>query len=283
MHCAVCGAMPPEVASALPVDVHPSWYAQRGSWDCGVACLVMAFVAASSPCATLACHCTAGAMARHDAYARLASAALELASSPPRATLEASTLEAPPPSPPPPPPPRFLWTIELALSAQVARVSSCFVALHSTLLGVAAEHGERAYYGGVAAVSAASKRVANLFACSAAAGLHTQEHHVPLTALRAALSRPGAAVVALVDMRRLSCPRCALGVGAFTYVYAGHFILLRSYDAAVDAFEYADPAVAPHGEGRGCVMSASALEDARTAAGTDQDLIEIVWEGGARL
>ena len=88
-------------------------------------------------------------------------------------------------------------------------------------------------------------------------------------------------------LRRFACLECSLGAGAFQFVFAGHYVLLApgGYDAASDTFEYFDPHVAPHGgeaEGagggavpHGCRMTAATLEAARTAAGTDEDLLEV--------
>jgi hypothetical protein len=136
----------------------------------------------------------------------------------------------------------------------------------------------RALAGGGA--GAGADRVRALFAVARARGLAMREWPggVPLAALRRALAPPraaAAALVVLVDLRHLACTRCALAAGAFTYSFAGHYVLLLAHHAAGDLFEFVDPAVDPrsHADGRGCTMTAGAFDAARAAPGTDDDVI----------
>jgi hypothetical protein len=96
---------------------------------------------------------------------------------------------------------------------------------------------------------------------------------VPRARLLAALAARRAVFVALVDARLLRCAHCAAPGASVAASYRGHFVVLTGFDAACGLVEYADPsaaACAPR-----CVAPADDVERARSAEGTDDDVIEV--------
>ena len=167
-----------------------------------------------------------------------------------------------------------VWTVELALALQAVGVPR--PVFYTRVLGVNAAHAELAFYAPL--LSTERPRIAALFEVARSRGLVMAERSLSLDHICDHLSRRACMYVALVDLRRITCKRCLIAAGAFQFVFAGHYVLLVSYDYATDQIIYMDPNVSHSAHatsGPYCVMAAADIEAARLVKGTDEDIIEI--------
>lgn len=173
-----------------------------------------------------------------------------------------------------------VWTIDLAYILRHFGVDSSF----STLtLGARAEYGEQPFYRQHFPEDA--KRVTDLFRRSAERGVTVLERSVRLSEIVQAV-REGVLVLVLLDKRLLWCQLCegaapASGDEGAAFLqsrfrsvgFLGHYVMLYAYDDRLDggAFLAKDPASLRDA----CVIHSNTLEAARTAFGTDEDIIFI--------
>ena len=79
------------------------------------------------------------------------------------------------------------------------------------------------------------------------AGVQIVVEIIDVIYVRQQLVANSAVFVCLLDLRWMSCLDCGTPSRALQFSFAGHFVVLHGYDAAVDTFLYMDPA-APCGE-----------------------------------
>ena len=150
------------------------------------------------------------------------------------------------------------------------------VELASTAIGAAnGAHAALPFY--AAAHAADATRLPAAFAAAAAEGVALRTARTPLDELRARLAHGGAAIV-LCDAARLACASAgcaraaacaALLARADAGAYFGHYLVLVGVcDAAVRVLDPLPGACA-----KGCAVDITAVEAARAADGTDDDVI----------
>lgn len=242
------------------------WHGQEYTWDCGLACLVSASAAAGLPLAATPTARAELAEAFRAPYLRSAAAA------------SAAGL------------PFFLWSSDVLLAALDVGLRP---RLHSASLGLPPSHAHSPFYAAAVGNGAGVAIAANL-AAAVARGARVREwpSGVPAAALRRAAAA-GSALIVLVDKSRLACVRCggseAVAAAAAATVapafeaadgaaegraYIGHYVLLHPDAWAREGeVEYSDPARRPHADGRACAVTVAAFEIARTAPGTDEDIL----------
>jgi hypothetical protein len=169
-----------------------------------------------------------------------------------------------------------VWTIDLAHSLARRGVP---VTLTTTTVGRPnPAYAREAFYG--ATLAADAPRVAALFRGAAAAGVAVERRSLTSACVASFLASGDGVVVVLVDRRALAQPaspsRTPSPVGGAPVPasfsdggYMGHYVLLVGHDPSDDTFAVRDPAGGPT-LGR---VPAPALDAARTAFGTDEDLL----------
>jgi Guanylylate cyclase len=161
-----------------------------------------------------------------------------------------------------------VWTIDLAYLLSRFGVNIRF----STLTrGARAEYGEQPFYRKQFPEDA--KRVTELFRQSSERGVNVQQRSVDLVEIIRAVQADNMLILVLLDKRLLSCPLCDQRAPSRPESpgFLGHYVMLYAYDAQVDSFLMKDPASLRDA----CVISSSTLEAARSAFGTDEDIIFI--------
>lgn len=161
-----------------------------------------------------------------------------------------------------------VWSIDLA-----HLLSRCGVpdpVLCTTFAGVRPDYNNETFYAPHMATDTA--RVTQLFETAAAAGVNVVCISVTAVELRWALSVGGYVAIALVDKTILLAPNPIESLRKSSYT--GHYVLLYGYDNDTDSILIRDPA-APGTER----LSATRLEAARKAHGTDEDLVFVAVPG----
>lgn len=250
--------LPPSALAAAPTLIPVPHVRQAFTWDCGLACAFMVLRAA-----------------------RAAGPETSLAS------LRRAVAT------------RSVWTIDVAHVLAAAGVP---VTLTTTMPGANPAYEGEAFYSPTLADDAA--RVSALFAAAPAAGVAVQRRRVASGELGARLLGGEWLVVALVDRRALAAawpPSAAWGCGSVdeneskpewpapasrhpppphassSTGYMGHYIVLCGYDPVTHTFALRDPAAtAARGPLR---LPGAALDAARTAFGTDEDLLHVRVRG----
>jgi len=165
-----------------------------------------------------------------------------------------------------------LWSVDVL---QLLLAAGARATLHTAFAGANPAHAALPYYAAQPAADAAA-RVPRAFA---AAGAAVRLGAVPLAALAARLAARAALFVVLLDARLL--PPCAAATAARAAPeaeaggaggYRGHFAVVAGVDLGRGEVALLDPACTGHGV---CIVSAAAFDAARSAAGTDDDVIEI--------
>ena len=161
-----------------------------------------------------------------------------------------------------------VWTIDLAHLLASFGVAARFYTVNP---GVNPAYvGERFYRRGW---DEDWRRVERLFADAEARGIRVVRRRLGRGELAGLAGDPGCVVIVLTDKRFLAysgdgeaAPQPQPSRGGD---YTGHYIVLAGYDAREDAFVVRDPA-RPTGAS---TLGAEQLERARTAFGTDQDVL----------
>ena len=154
-----------------------------------------------------------------------------------------------------------VWTIDLA---HLLRRYGALVSLTTIYIGPNPAYKEEKFY--AKHLQDDMARVTALFGLSESSGIPVHQYSCSGQDLRWAMSSSKYLVVALVDKSKLN--ECVVAQGA---PYTGHFILLHGYDRMKDEYLVKDPA---SGDSLTRVP-ADRLEAARTAYGTDEDLLFI--------
>lgn len=174
-----------------------------------------------------------------------------------------------------------VWTIDLAYLLWHFGLSISFSTLTK---GVRVEYGEQPFYR--KQFPEDTKRVTELFRQSAKLGITVLQRSVGLADIVRAVREERALVLVLTDKRLLCCMLCqdyqlaasipehtALNVQtrAAASGFLGHYVILYAYDEKTDAFLMKDPASLRDT----CVVKSDTLQAARSAFGTDEDIIFI--------
>ena len=178
-------------------------------------------------------------------------------------------------------PSESIWTVDLAYVLHSFGVRCRYL---TTQLEVDPAYKEKSFYS--ATFDTDTVRVNDLFAQAEGRGVKIEQGSVSEAELVSLLGPRNHLVMALVDRRFLyaskpatvsafveSCFQhltCRLGPSG----YLGHYVLLLEHDAERGGYYIADPGRAT---GRGFVHAAD-LEAARTAHGTDEDILLIPWQ-----
>lgn len=176
-----------------------------------------------------------------------------------------------------------VWTIDLAHALARRGVPATLTTL--TVGAPNPAYAGEAFYGPT--LDADAPRVAALFSGAAAAGVVVERRSLTAVCLAAFLAAGDSVVVVLVDRRALARPppsRTPSPVGGASAGaapphataspdggYMGHYVLLVGHDPADDTFAVRDPAGGP----ALARVPAPALDAARSAFGTDEDLLLI--------
>jgi len=184
-------------------------------------------------------------------------------------------------------PTKSVWTIDLCLLLKrqgIKKLTFC-----TTCVGVNPSHSGLSYYSSLENDRA---RVQRAFEEAPLAGVKIVDTAAPLDYIISRLKEKASLFIVLVDVNLLVCTNADEvrgGVGGdgstdpeggqraslkATCGYRGHYILLCDYDSTTQRVKYMDP---QYGSCKGgCEMDCGVLECARTASGTDNDLIEII-------
>lgn len=154
-----------------------------------------------------------------------------------------------------------VWTIDLA---HILRRSGALVSLTTTYMGPNPAYRDEKFY--AEHLQHDMSRVTALFGLAESNGIHVHHYSVTGEQLRWTMASSRYLVVALVDKSKLM--KC---LSTKDTPYTGHFILLHGYDRLKDEYLVKDPAA---GDALTRVP-AERLEAARTAYGTDEDLLFI--------
>ncbi|CAG0887789.1 unnamed protein product [Darwinula stevensoni] len=163
------------------------------------------------------------------------------------------------------------WSIDLAYL--LSRVSVPHVYCTITF-GVNPGHSREAFYDRI--IGKDRHRVTMRFEQAAARGVKVEQREVSLEEILSHLRYRGP-VILLTDANRLLCTRCtynrisldAAACCPFRCPYQGHYIVACGYSLTQQRVFYRNPSLGD----RVCCMPFETLEDARSAYGTDEDVI----------
>jgi Guanylylate cyclase len=182
-----------------------------------------------------------------------------------------------------------IWTIDLAYLLWHFGVEISFSTLTK---GVRAEYEAQPFYRNHFPEDA--KRVTELFRQSSKLGINVVQQSIDNAEIVRSVRDDNALILVLTDKRLLRCPLCdgrppaidggqpaptALNVRSrmANSSFLGHYVILYAYDETMDAFLMKDPASLRDT----CVVTSDTLESARSAFGTDSDIIFIGrYKGG---
>lgn len=172
-----------------------------------------------------------------------------------------------------------VWSIDI--SYLLRRYSVDFT-YYTITAGVREEYQQQEFYRKQLAQD--RKRVIMLFARARGNGVKVVEHEVEISDIAHAISVCNKIVIVLVDKRLMRCRLCCAHPSSqsmdahpgsrgarYSSNFLGHYVVLYAYDAKNRIFLMKDPAASR----RTCAISSEALEEARKAFGTDQDIIYI--------
>lgn len=153
-----------------------------------------------------------------------------------------------------------VWTIDIA---HMLRRFGIRVTMFTRVPGVNPAYIHERYYEGVIMVDA--ERVTRLFGEASRSGIDVISRTLNTSELADAVLRDGTAAVVLVDRTVLRQDTGADG-------YVGHYILVVAWDGTAQQFVVVDPDAPAPGVFR---ISPSALDAARSAFGTDDDVLVV--------
>nr|PNR30340.1 hypothetical protein PHYPA_026656 [Physcomitrium patens] len=161
-----------------------------------------------------------------------------------------------------------IWTVDLAHLLRHFKVDVVFL---TVTIGANPSFAVETFY--QTNMEEDGERVNMLFAKAPQVGIRVQWRSITGEELSLLILSGGFLAIILVDKRKLSHPWldeicladcCGLNTG-----YTGHYVVICGYDMDSDEFEIQDPA---SGSGR---ISLDALDEARRAFGTDEDILLI--------
>ncbi|XP_024403500.1 guanylyl cyclase 1 [Physcomitrium patens] len=163
-----------------------------------------------------------------------------------------------------------IWTVDLAHLLRHFKVDVAFL---TVTIGANPSFAVETFYQGN--MEEDGERVNMLFAKAPQVGIRVQWRSITGEELSLMILSGGFLAIALVDKRKLSHPWldelcladcCGLNTG-----YTGHYVVICGYDMDADEFEIRDPASGSTSER----ISLDALDEARKAFGTDEDILLI--------
>jgi hypothetical protein len=169
---------------------------------------------------------------------------------------------------------RSVWTIDLA--HLLRSFEGLDVVFYTVTVGVNAAFQEERFY--KASIAEDEKRVEALFRRASESGILVRRMSVSSRDLKRWAESGEWIMIALVDKRALAAEGetrtgLAAEIGAPSSLddtgYTGHYVVVCGYDASSDSFAVRDPA----SRESSAVVSAAALDRARKAFGTDEDLL----------
>jgi len=166
------------------------------------------------------------------------------------------------------------WTIDLCYILHRFHVSFRYTTI---TVGVDPGYVKENFYDKV--LKKDSGRVNSRFAAAGSKGMLVEERSVAQEEIVSHLQRTGP-VILLTNANLLSCTKCSNYISCYpscfsSVAYQGHYILLVGYLSSCRQFVYRNPTV----RDRLCQIPAPALEEARTAYGTDEDVMFIFPKG----
>ena len=169
---------------------------------------------------------------------------------------------------------RSVWTIDLAFALRAFGVRFLFA---TKTCGCDPSYKDMSFY--KRELSLDERRVARLFDRAFDGEILLRRATVAPEVLRDLLGSGAVLVIALVDLRFLYS-RSAVGraIASLPYSYTGHYIVLCGLDEASGKVLYKDPA----SQGEDHAISLGDLHRARTAHGTDEDLILVAADSLGR-
>jgi hypothetical protein len=170
-----------------------------------------------------------------------------------------------------------IWTIDLLYLLHRYLPPSTPLTFHTTATGCdIAKYQSTLFY---AHVNRDAARVNSLFAAAQAAGLRVIAERVELDTIVELLASNHILLV-LMDARRMHCVKCAVQNSTLTSTdheswhrehYAGHYVIVNGITADRSRYLYVNAdADTPQ-----CSVAVHALEKARAAPGTDDDIIVV--------
>ncbi|KAK9841393.1 hypothetical protein WJX74_005050 [Apatococcus lobatus] len=167
-----------------------------------------------------------------------------------------------------------VWTVDLA---HLLRKFCLDVTFTTLTVGANPQYCNESFY--MEHLQEDAERVEQLFQGAQEAGIFVECRSVALLELQGLMLTGNHLVIALIDRRALGSNDVWLSESAASHSsaavmdsgYAGHYVVISGYNAADDLFSVCDPALA---SGHIKIPSAM-LELARTAFGTDEDLLII--------
>jgi hypothetical protein len=160
-----------------------------------------------------------------------------------------------------------VWTIDLLLLLHKLGVKH----IQLTTLAPFAnpDHATLDYY--AATFKDEAQRVEKAFLLASSVALPVNAEHISMADICMKLAAGTHVYILLVDLHLLKCSRCWLKGGVLRFGYAGHYILLLGYDPGAHLVSYMDPAT----DTVCCYCSPEEIDAARSARGTDEDIIHI--------
>ena len=117
--------------------------------------------------------------------------------------------------------------------------------------------------------------VLDLFQTSINAGINIVERGFTAIEFRNLLLTRQVVLILLVDTRGLRCIECGcMKRNWLSCGFAGHYVVVSSYDVEKEAFEYHDPAGRTHT----CWMNMNDFDRCRLVKGTDEDVVIIPYK-----
>ncbi|XP_053951730.1 protein GUCD1 isoform X2 [Anastrepha obliqua] len=157
------------------------------------------------------------------------------------------------------------WTIDLCYLLQRFQVRHEY---YTKTLGIDPSYSEHSYYTKI--IDKDEKRVTRKFKEAHVHGLHVEHRTIEMEELLQHLGRRGP-VILLTNASLLTCEVCKRNV-LEKFGYAGHYVVLCGYDLKSQLIYYHNPEV--HDE-HVCRCTTAAMDVARKAYGTDEDVILI--------
>lgn len=171
-----------------------------------------------------------------------------------------------------------VWTVDLAHLLRHFALDVCFL---TVTIGANPGFALETFY--KETMEEDRKRVNFLFERAAQAGIHIQRRSLTGQELAALVLSGSFLAIALVDKRKFSHPGagatclpecCGTGAG-----YTGHYVVVCGYDRSREVYKIRDPASSSVSH---CI-SARALEEARKAFGTDEDLLLVATSDAEQI
>ncbi|XP_030566762.1 protein GUCD1 isoform X2 [Drosophila novamexicana] len=157
------------------------------------------------------------------------------------------------------------WTIDLCYLLQRYNVRHEY---YTQTLGIDPNYKKHMYYTRI--IDKDERRVLRRFKEAKARGLSVEKRTVGMPVIVSHLARHGP-IILLTNASLLVCEICRKTIRD-RFGYAGHYVVLCGYDITTRKLFYHNPEVR---DGHVCRCFSGAMDNARVAFGTDQDIIFI--------